>query len=106
MSATKPIAVRCCCEPNTIFGYLQGPSKWKRRHILLDKDGHRHEIEIRPIIFPTGQSELAVYSEAPAWLTKAEATFLHSLGAHWAEEHQDDEIAKSCRYRREPNDRS
>lgn len=41
-------AVRCCCEPLKIFGFLplpRGPAK----HSVVDRFGVPHRIELRPI---------------------------------------------------------
>lgn len=39
-------AVRCCCQPQKIFGFLQLEDD-KARHTIIDRNGHAHVADIR-----------------------------------------------------------
>lgn len=65
------LAVRCCCTPTKIFGFLQVSAEQAERNIIT-RDGHR--LEIRPLRqmamhcgvegdVAEGSAERAVYSD-------------------------------------------
>jgi len=44
-------AVRCCCTPNRIFGFMQLPVDGPRQ-LVQDANGAMHEVQIRKITEP------------------------------------------------------
>lgn len=70
-------AVRCCCKPNTIFGFLSlEPCRQQQK--VKDRRGNEHTVELRPIaqicvpdnsweyrsiVEPVYEQEVAVYSD-------------------------------------------
>jgi hypothetical protein len=42
--------VRCCCKPRKIFGFLRLQTATKRTHVIYDRAGGHHIIELREAI--------------------------------------------------------
>jgi hypothetical protein len=69
MEQNQWFAVRCCCTPKKVFGFLKlyGPFK-ARQTFITNYDGQKHSIKIRPIFIDKTKTgsvppELAIYSD-------------------------------------------
>ncbi len=84
MKSVQWVAVRCCCTPQKVFGFLKLDARHARPGLaaVVDQHGHRYQIELRPIdnyqhdpgmmaamryapddIRELGEREVAVYSD-------------------------------------------
>jgi hypothetical protein len=58
-------AVRCCCQPLKILGFIQVETD-KRRFKILDRRGQHHEVELRRIVEATYEMSTTIMSEEEA----------------------------------------